>query len=160
MIYAKRSIYKQVNFFAKLKIKFGKALAKNFPLNTIRVWGLKLCGFDIGKKVYIGPDLIIASPVSERSCNLVIGDRVAIGPRVTITLASDANWSNLMDNINYIKSTVVLKNDCWIGAGVIILTNVSIGERSIVGAGSVVTKDVNDNTVVAGVPAKKIRSNK
>jgi len=160
MIYAKRSTYKQVNFFAKLKIKFGKSLAKNFPLNTIRVWGLKLCGFDIGKKVYIGPDLIIASPVSERSCNLVIGDRVAIGPRVTITLASDANWSNLMDNINYIKSTVVLKNDCWIGAGVIILTNVSIGERSIVGAGSVVTKDVNDNTVVAGVPAKKIRSNK
>ncbi|BBE16231.1 acetyltransferase [Aquipluma nitroreducens] len=62
-----------------------------------------------------------------------------------------------MKHIEPIKGTVILKNDCWIGAGAIILPNVSIGECSIVGAGSVVTKDVPDFTVVAGVPAVVIK---
>ena len=48
-------------------------------------------------------------------------------------------------------------NDCWIGAGVIILSGVTIGECSVVGAGAVVTKDVEPYTIVAGVPARKIK---
>ena len=52
---------------------------------------------------------------------------------------------------------IKIENDVWIGAGVIILSGVKIGECSIIGAGAVVTKDVDPYTVVAGVPAKKIR---
>ena len=53
---------------------------------------------------------------------------------------------------------VLLKKNSWIGAGAIILPGVTVGENSIVGAGSVVTKDVPDNTIVVGNPAKVVRN--
>jgi len=52
---------------------------------------------------------------------------------------------------------VVLKRNCWIGAGATILSGVTVGENAIVGAGAVVTKDVEANTVVGGIPAKLIK---
>ena len=52
---------------------------------------------------------------------------------------------------------VVLKRNCWIGAGATILPGVTVGENAIVGAGSVVTKDVEPNTAVAGNPARLIK---
>ena len=157
MAYARYTECKQVGFLSKVKKKLGKSLAKSFPLNSVRVLGLKLCNFKVGEEVYIGQDLIVASIISEESCHLQIGNRVAIGPRVTIILSSDANWSNLMKKIKPIKGTIILKDDCWIGAGAIILPRVTIGECAIVGAGAVVTKDVEAYTVVAGVPAKLVK---
>ena len=88
---------------------------------------------------------------------MIIGNRVAIGPRVTIVLSSDANWSRLMNYIDFVHSTVELGDDCWIGAGVIILPGVKIGKMAIVGAGAVVVNDVEDFSVVVGVPARKIK---
>lgn len=157
MVYANTSTYKQVSFFQRLKVKIGKRLAKNFPYNKVRVFGLKMCGFSIGSDVFIGEDLIVASIISEKSCYLEIGDRVAIGPRVTLLLSSDANWSKLMEKIEPIKSTVKLENDCWLGAGVIVMPGVTIGEGAVVGSGAVVTKNVEPFAVVAGVPAKVIK---
>ena len=52
---------------------------------------------------------------------------------------------------------ILLKRNCWIGAGATILPGVTVGENAIVGAGSVVTKDVEANTVVGGIPAKLIK---
>lgn len=158
MTYAINTNNKQVGFTTKIKVKFGKRIAKSFPYNNVRVWGLKLCGFSIGEKVYLGEDIIVASIISEKSCKLVIKDRVAIGPRVTLLLSSDANWSKLMNQIEYIKSYIVLEDDCWLGAGVIVLPGVRIGKCSIVGSGAVVTKDVPPYTVVAGIPAKVIKN--
>jgi acetyltransferase-like isoleucine patch superfamily enzyme len=54
-------------------------------------------------------------------------------------------------------SPVVLEDDVWLGAGVIILRGVRVGQGAIVGAGAVVTRDVPPGTVVAGVPAKPLR---
>lgn len=158
MAYSKRVVHKQVDIFTKFFTKFGKILSQNFPLNRVRKSGLRLCGFQVGEKVYIGQDLIVISNISDRSNHLFIGDRVAIAPRVTIVLSSDANWSNLMDHLEYISSTIKFENDCWIGTGAIILPGVTIGESSIVGAGAVVTKDVPAKTIVAGVPAKIVKS--
>ncbi|MBA7584861.1 Maltose O-acetyltransferase [subsurface metagenome] len=56
----------------------------------------------------------------------------------------------------YLKE-VVIENDVWLGAGVIVLPGVTIGEGAIVGAGAVVTKDIPPFAVVAGVPAEIIR---
>lgn len=56
------------------------------------------------------------------------------------------------------KKGVIIKNNAWIGTGAIIMPNITVGEFSIIGAGSVVTKDVPPYTVVAGVPAKVIRT--
>lgn len=158
MTYSDFKEAKQSSFFKKLQRKFGKILAKSFPLNSVRIIGLKLCGFNIGEKVYIGSDLVVASIISENVCHLVIKNRVAIGPRVTLILSSDANYSNLMKIIKPIKGTIILEEDCWIGSGAIILPNITVGASSIVAAGAVVTKNVPPNSVVAGVPAKVIKS--
>jgi len=63
----------------------------------------------------------------------------------------------LTEIIEPIKGFVFLEDDCWIGAGTIILPNVIIGKGALIGAGSVVTKNVEPYSVVAGVPAKLIR---
>ena len=107
--------------------------------------------------MYIGSDLIVASIISETGCSLSIGNRVAIGPRVTLVLSSDANWSRLMDQIPPIKDKIILEDDCWIGAGVIVLPGITIGKGAIVGAGSIVTKNVEPFTVVVGNPAHAIK---
>lgn len=57
----------------------------------------------------------------------------------------------------FVWGGVKIKDDVWVGAGVIILSGVTIGECSVIGAGAVVTKDVEPYTIVAGVPARKIR---
>ncbi len=56
-----------------------------------------------------------------------------------------------------ISGKIIIKQGAWIGAGVIILPNVTIGECAVVGAGAVVTKDVPAYTVAVGVPAKVIK---
>ena len=63
-----------------------------------------------------------------------------------------------MEKREIIAGTITLEEDCWIGACAIIYPNKTVGARSIVGAGAVVTKDVPPDTVVAGVPAKVIRN--
>ena len=158
MAYTLKNRKTENNFFTRGMIKLGKILAKDFPHYKIRKLGLKLCGFDIGSDVYIGQDLIVASFISDRSCHLIIKDRASIAPRVTLLLSSDANWSKLMETREVIAGTITLEEDCWIGAGTIIYPNVTIGSRSIVGAGSVVTKNVPPDTVVAGVPAQPVNN--
>ena len=157
MVYSNSNIHKEHNFFTKLKIKTGKLIAEKFPLNSVRIIGLRMCKFEVGQQVYLGPGLMIASIISDNSCSLIIKDRVAIGPRVTLVLSSDANWSHLMNHIKPITSSVILEEDCWIGTGAIILPGVTIGKMSIIGAGSVVTKDVPPYSVYAGVPARFIK---
>ena len=55
------------------------------------------------------------------------------------------------------RGGIHISDDAWIGVGVIVLDGVRIGKGAVIGAGSVVTRDVPDNTIVAGVPAKVIR---
>jgi acetyltransferase-like isoleucine patch superfamily enzyme len=130
-----------------------------FP-SAIRVFLLKAAGVKIGKKVTINDDFRLACDVGYES-NLLIEDRVAIAPATVVILTSGPNYSKLSELKEVsplIKiGNVRIKHDAWIGAGCIILPDVTIGEFSIVGAGSVVTKDVPAFTIVAGVPAKILR---
>lgn len=148
---------KSSNIFVALKLKFARILAGSFPLNAIRVWALKMCGFKVGQKVYIGTGLLITMPNARSACDLVIGDRVAIAPRVTLILSSDANWSKLNEIIEPVQGKIVLGDDCWLGTGAIVFPNTTIGNMAVVGAGSVVTKDVPSYSMVAGVPAREIK---
>lgn len=156
MAYSEISAGAKRNILGTLKVKLGRMLASSFPLNSIRVKGLQLCGYKIGKKVYVGSRLMLAAMNSEKGDSLEIEDRVAIGPGVILVLSSDANYSRLVERIPPIRGRIHLKKDCWLGAGVIVLPNVTIGECAVVAAGSVVTKNVADNKVVAGVPAREI----
>ena len=57
----------------------------------------------------------------------------------------------------YKKGEIIIGNNCWIGAGAIILMNVHIGNNCVIGAGSIVTKDIPDNCIAVGNPARCIK---
>ncbi|REE81999.1 acetyltransferase-like isoleucine patch superfamily enzyme [Lutibacter oceani] len=103
---------------------------------------------------------------------LKIGNYCSIAPNVSILLGGEhqSEWissypfktiSSFDISINYnehkSKGDVIIKNDVWIGYSSIILSGVTIGNGAIIGAGSVVTKDVPDYAIVGGNPAKLIR---
>ena len=141
----------------RIRIKMARMIASSFPLNVVRVMALRWCGFKVGKDVYIGPGLVITMFNSKTGCHLEIKDRVAIAPRVTLVLSSDANWSKLNDIIPPVQGKILLDRDCWLGTGAIILPNITVGEMAVVGAGAVVTHDVAPYTVVGGNPAREIK---
>ena len=142
----------------EIRKKIFKLAGKYFPLNSVRIWAFRKAGYSIGKQVYIGEELHITDDLSGPSnTNFIVGDRVSIAQRVMVILASDPNWSRLSSKVKIIRGTVRLESDAWIGAGSIILPNITIGEQAIVGAGSVVTKDVAPRTIVTGNPAKFLR---
>lgn len=90
------------------------------------------------------------------SKEITIGERVAISHDVTI-MDSDAHC---VDYENYEMSKPVhIKDNVWIGTRATILKGVTIGEGAIIAAGAVVTKDVPQNSMVAGIPAKVIKEN-
>ena len=117
--------------------------------------------FGRGRRISIGTD----SGIGENSyivCmeDVNIGNDVMIGPDVMILTGghdySDPNL-RLIDQ-QVIAAPVTIGNDVWIGARVLILPGVTIGSRSIVGAGSVVTKDIPSHSIVAGNPARIIKT--
>jgi maltose O-acetyltransferase len=93
--------------------------------------------------------------------DLNLGDDVVMGPDV-VMLSSSHAFDRLDLPINQQgarpRRPIVIGNDVWIGTRVIILPGIKIGDHAIVGAGSVVTKDVPALAIVAGNPAKFIRS--
>lgn len=86
---------------------------------------------------------------------MVIEDNVLIGPEVKITTVNH----DLYDRHNLFHfGKVTIKENAWIGIGVVICPGVTIGKNAVVAAGAVVTKDVPDNVVVGGIPAKVIKN--
>lgn len=110
------------------------------------------CGINIkiGKNVFINSECIF-----QDHAGIEIGDGTLIGHRVTIaTLNHVADPAHRADMI---PRPVKIGKNVWIGAGAIILPGVTIGDNAIIAAGAVVSKDVEKNTVVGGVPARKIK---
>jgi len=86
-----------------------------------------------------------------------IGDNLVCGPGVFITSDNHGIKKNqLIRDQNGVEKDVIIGNDVWLGAYVILLPGIAIGDSAVVAAGSVVTKDVAPFTIVAGVPAKEI----
>jgi len=133
-----------------------KLLVKQMPMYQLRSAMLRLCGYRIGKDVYIGEDLIIIDEPSDRGM-VSIGDRVAISPRVTLVVSSRPNFSRIAPYVPVKHGPIIIENDVWLGTGVVVLPNITIGEGAVVGANSVVTRDVRPYTIVGGSPARLIR---
>jgi acetyltransferase-like isoleucine patch superfamily enzyme len=131
----------------------------------------------IGKYAIIRPSNIYGGPIGEGlvmgnnsnigpynyigcSGKITIGNNVMLAPRVSIYAEN-----HVFDNPNITikaqgvaKSAVVIEDDCWIAANVVILAGVTIGKGSVIAAGSVVNDDIPAFSVVAGVPARVIKS--
>lgn len=140
-------------------MKVMRWIAVNHPDNRVRQFLLNKTNVTIGKDSIVNYNVLILDCYKKL---VTIGDRVAIASNVTIVAVSDPNNSRLKD-LPYIKENliqqgpVVIKDDAWIGINVTILPNVIIGERSVIGAGSVVTSDVPPDTICAGIPCRVIR---
>ncbi|MBB1431477.1 sugar O-acetyltransferase [Pseudoalteromonas sp. SG43-4] len=118
---------------------------------------------DYGNQIVIGDRTfmnvnctLLDSPLANYS--ITIGNDCLIGPNVQLLAVSHATNPAERFNKENFAAPIALGNNVWIGAGAIILAGVNIGENSIVGAGAVVTKNVMANTVVAGNPAREIRT--
>lgn len=118
----------------------------------------------IGERTFIGDSLFVCAE------KIVVGDDVLVSWGCTVVDHNShaiswkkrsydvVNWLNGKKDWEYVDSRpVIIQSKAWVGFNVIILKGVTIGEGAIIGAGSVVTKDVPSHTVVAGNPAKIIR---
>ena len=113
-------------------------------------WGGKHVHF--GKKVYANFNLTLVDDT-----HIYVGDNVMFGPNVTVATAGHPILPELRKKEYQYNMPVRIGNNCWLGAGVIVLPGVTIGDNTIVGAGSIVTKDLPANVVAVGNPCKVLR---
>lgn len=89
--------------------------------------------------------------------NIYIGNNTMIGPNVTIATAGHPILPELRNDALQFNVDVHIGKRVWIGAGVIILPGVTIGDNTVIGAGAVVTKDIPANVVAVGNPCRVLR---
>ncbi|MCE9441328.1 galactoside O-acetyltransferase [Bacteroides fragilis] len=107
-----------------------------------------------GNSVKIGRNVVVMNnSLFMAAGGITIEDDVMVAANVQLI----SNNHDLYDHQILTCKPVRLKRNCWIGAGATILPGITVGENAVVAAGAVVTKDVEDNTVVGGNPAKIIK---
>jgi maltose O-acetyltransferase len=123
---------------------------------NVTIWTPFNCTY--GENIYIGNHVFFNLNCMIIDNNKVeIGDHVMIGPGIQIYTAAHPLDAESRNKGWEVTKPVTIKESVWIGGSAILLPGVSIGERSVIGAGAVVTRDVPPNVVVAGNPARIIR---
>jgi acetyltransferase-like isoleucine patch superfamily enzyme len=125
-------------------------LAMGIPNSHLKRFFYRLRGSKIGKNVDIANFVFLEDAFPEL---ITIGDNVDIAPWVTIA-THDSVLVCLQRKLSVRTGEVIIKNNVYIGTGVIILPGVTIGEYSVIGAGAVVIHDIPPFSVAYGVPAK------
>lgn len=105
-----------------------------------------------GKCVYANFNLTMVD-----DCDIFVGDNVMFGPNVTLAVAGHPIAPELRDLTYQYNMPIHIGNHAWIGAGAIILPGVTIGDNVVIGAGSVVTRDIPANSIAVGNPCRVIR---
>lgn len=89
--------------------------------------------------------------------HIYVGDNTMFGPKVTVAVAGHPVLPELRKQAYQYSAAVHIGKNCWIGANAVILPEITIGDNVVVGAGSVVTKDLPDNVVAVGKPCRILR---
>ncbi len=111
-----------------------------------------LTNVHFGKGVYANFNLTLVDDT-----HIYVGDYTMFGPNVTLATAGHPIIPELREQGYQYNAPVRVGNNCWLGAGVIVLPGVTIGDNVVVGAGSVVTKDLPSNVVAVGNPCRVLR---
>lgn len=106
-----------------------------------------------GKNVYANFNLTLVDDT-----HIYVGDYTMIGPNVTLATAGHPILPELREQGYQYNAPVSIGRNCWIGANVVIVPGVTIGNNVVIGAGSVVTKDLPDHVVAVGNPCKVLRT--
>lgn len=110
------------------------------------------CNIEIGENFYANYNLVILD-----CAKVTIGDNVLIGPNVGIYTAGHPLHFELRNEEWEFACPITIEDNVWIGGNVVLNPGVTVGRNSVVGSGSVVTKDIPANVVVAGNPCRVIR---
>ena len=113
-------------------------------------WGGKHCHF--GKNVYANFNLTLVD-----DSHIYVGDYTMIGPNVVIATAGHPILPELREKAYQYNMPIHIGRNCWIGAGALIMPGVTIGDNTVIGAGSVVTKNIPANVVAVGNPCRVLR---
>lgn len=105
-----------------------------------------------GKSVYANFGLTMVDDT-----HIYVGDYTMFGPNVVVATAGHPILPELREKAYQYNMPVHIGTNCWIGAGALILPGVTIGDNTVIGAGSVVTKDIPSNVVAVGTPCKVLR---
>jgi maltose O-acetyltransferase len=108
----------------------------------------------IGNQVIINKNCKFYASLHNKKAEIIIGNNILIAPEVSIYSAGHDHYSL---SLPHTGDTVKINDDVWIGARSIILPGVEIGKGAVIGAGSVVTKNVPELTIVAGNPARILK---
>lgn len=114
-------------------------------------WGGKHVHF--GKNVYANFNLTLVDDT-----HIYVGDFTMFGPNVTVATAGHPILPELREKAYQYNMPVFIGRNCWLGANVTVVPGVKIGENSVIGAGSVVTRDIPPNSVALGVPCRVVRT--
>lgn len=110
------------------------------------------CNIEIGENFYANYNLVILD-----CAKVTIGDNVLIGPNVGIYTAGHPLHFELRNEEWEFACPITIEDNVWIGGNVVLNPGVTVGRNTVVGSGSVVTKDIPANVVAAGNPCRVIR---
>lgn len=105
-----------------------------------------------GNNVYANFNLTLVDDT-----HIYVGDNTMLAPNVVLATAGHPILPELREKGFQYNAPVHIGKNCWLGAGVIVLPGVTIGDNSVIGAGSIVTKDIPANVVAVGNPCKVLR---
>jgi len=133
---------------------FIRMLAYNIPPSTIKNFFLKLSGIKIEKNVFVGDRVLFIDGYTKNQ-SITLKKNSVVSPGCILISVS---WPYKSDIVLYNKKVtkegaILIDENAWIGAGSIILPDASLGKRSILGAGSTLTKKTKDNEIWYGSPA-------
>jgi acetyltransferase-like isoleucine patch superfamily enzyme len=134
-----------------------REIANLIPPSRLKNYFLSLSGITIGTNVFVGQNVTFIDGYISEGINLE--DNCVVSPRAIIISLAYPNTSELRFNSTVVKfSSVKIGKNAWIGSNACILPGVTVGEKSVLGAGSVLTKSIPDMEIWAGNNAKKIRT--
>lgn len=139
---------KREEMLREMFAEFGKNCYIEPPLHAN--WAGKFVHF--GENVYANFGLTLVDDT-----HIYVGDGTMFGPNVVIATAGHPIDPDLREKQYQFNIPVHIGKNCWLGAGVLVMPGVTIGDNSVIGAGSVVTKDIPANVVAVGNPCRVLR---